>query len=229
MRKRPMILAVDDHAEILDVLKTGLSPSEFELITARSGSEALRLLEREPDCIILDIMMPAIDGIEVLKRIRERSDVPVLFLTAKNALDDRVAGLRLGADDYIVKPFSIVELTARIRAALRRPRVLTTTPLVYEDLSLNPEDRTVRRAQRQIELTQREFDLLHVLVRSPNCIFSRSQLLSLIWHDEKMLNPNNVDVYISYLRQKIDAGHDVKLIRTVRSTGFTLSSSTLSS
>src|SRR5205814_9358231 len=102
-------------------------------------------------------MMPAIDGSEVLKRIREKSDVPVLLLTAKNALDDRVSGLRLGADDYIVKPFSVAELSARIRAALRRPRVITSSPPVYEDLWLNPDDRTVQRAQRAIELTQREF------------------------------------------------------------------------
>lgn len=171
-RERPLILAVDDHAEILDVLTAGLAPAEFELMTARGGSAALRMLDREPDCILLDIMMPAIDGMEVLKRIREKSDVPVLFLTAKNGLDDRVAGLRLGADDYMVKPFSIEELTARIRAALRRPRVIAQSPLIYEDLSLNPIERTVRRAHRQIDLTPREFDLLHVLLRSPNSIFS---------------------------------------------------------
>ncbi|HEX5275773.1 MAG TPA: response regulator transcription factor, partial [Candidatus Rubrimentiphilum sp.] len=191
-RERPLILAVDDHPEILAVLTTGLSPAEFELVTARSGGAALRMLDREPDCIVLDIMMPAIDGMEVLRRIREKSDVPVLFLTARNGLDERISGLRLGADDYIVKPFSIEELTARIRAALRRPRVIAQSPLVYEDLWLNPDDRTVRRAQRQIDLTPREFDLLHVLLRSPNCIFSRSQLLSLIWRDETALNPNNV-------------------------------------
>ncbi len=219
------VAVVDDDRMIREMLELGLSREGFEVATASDGQAAIDLVRRfDPEVIILDIMMPKIDGFTLLPMLREISHVPILMLTAKGALEDKIRSLGAGADDYLVKPFVFEELIARIQAKLRRPQLIEEKVLHWRDLSLNTDTREVRRGKEPIELTHREFDLLSVFMREPRRVFSKDHLLELVWGHDFEGGPNIVETYISYLRSKIDRpGEPGSFVRTVRSVGYGLS------
>ncbi len=219
------ILVVDDELPITELLSMALSFEGYQVSVASSGREALESAKSfRPDLIVLDVMMPDLDGFQVLKRLREeRNDTPILFLTAKDSLEDRVAGLRLGSDDYLTKPFSLAELTARIEAVLRRSHGSSTAPtrLTFTDLILDDETHEVIRAGHQVELTATEFKLLRFLMLNAGKVVSKSQILEHVWDYNFDGDANIVETYISYLRKKLDA-HGPSLIRTIRGVGYSL-------
>ncbi len=219
------VAVVDDDRLIREMLELGLSREGFEVATASDGQAALELVRRfDPEVIILDIMMPKIDGFTLLPMLREISHVPILMLTAKGALEDKVRSLGAGADDYLVKPFVFEELIARLQAKLRRPQLIEERVLQWRDLTMNTDMREVRRGKDLIELTHREFDLLSVFMREPRRVFSKDHLLELVWGHDFEGGPNIVETYISYLRSKIDRpGEPGSFVRTVRSVGYGLS------
>ncbi len=224
---RRHILIVDDEPEILGYLRRGLTFEGFRVSTAPDGETALTLAAHDPpDLVILDIMLPGMDGIAVCEDLRRHDpELPILMLTARDRVPDRVAGLESGADDYLVKPFAFIELLARIRALLRRARHRREEPhrLTYADLTLDPKARTVERAGRPIHLTAREFDLLELFLRHPNQVLTRDVILESIWgYQDDIPESNIVDVYVRYLRQKLEAGGGKRLIQTVRSVGYVL-------
>ncbi len=217
------ILAVDDDPEIRGLLKRGLSYEGYAVDVAGDGAEALaQAREREPDLVILDIMMPGIDGIEVSKRLRQAGDVPILMLTAKGTVADRVAGLESGADDYLVKPFAFDELLARVRALLRRRQPREGEILRFSDLTLNTATREVRRGNESIELTAQEFNLLELFVRHPRQVLSRHTIFERVWRFDFGGESNIIEVYVRYLRSKLEAGGKPRLIHTVRGVGYVL-------
>jgi DNA-binding response OmpR family regulator len=216
------ILIVDDEQVLVELLSTGLRYEGFAIEVAEDGLAALDIAERfHPHLVVLDWMLPGLDGYVVCQRLRARSDVAILMLTAKGGLDDRVAGLDAGADDYLVKPFKFKELLARIRAVLRRHHLSLTQRLSLGDLAVDRETREVWRGDRPIDLTPREFDLLELLIAHPRQVFSRETLLNRIWGYDHVADPNVVEVYISTLRDKI-GDKERQLIRTVRGVGYTL-------
>ncbi|MDP2917493.1 MAG: response regulator transcription factor [Dehalococcoidia bacterium] len=217
------ILAVDDDPEIRGLLKRGLSYEGYAVDVAGDGAEALaQAREREPDLVILDIMMPGIDGIEVSKRLRQAGDVPILMLTAKGTVADRVAGLESGADDYLVKPFAFDELLARVRALLRRRQPREGEILRFSDLTLNTATREVRRGNESIELTAQEFNLLELFMRHPRQVLSRDTIFERVWRFDFGGESNIIEVYVRYLRSKLEAGGKPRLIHTVRGVGYVL-------
>jgi DNA-binding response OmpR family regulator len=221
------ILIVDDEPEILGYLKRGLVFEGFRVSTALDGEIALALTTQEtPDLVILDVMLPGIDGIDVCGHLRKSNPhLPILMLTARDSVPDRVAGLESGADDYLVKPFAFIELLARIRALLRRASRRQEEPhaLGYADLELDPHAHTVRRAERPIELTAREFDLLELFLRHPNQVLTRDIILENIWgYHNGIPESNIVDVYVRYLRNKLEEAGEPRLIQTVRGVGYVL-------
>jgi len=217
------ILVVDDDPEIVRLLKRGLSYEGYRVDTAGDGAEALaKAREREPDLVILDIMMPRIDGIEVSKRLRQASDVPILMLTAKGTVADRVVGLDSGADDYLVKPFAFDELLARVRALLRRRQPKEGEILRFSDLSLNTATREVKRGNETIELTVQEFNLLELFLRHPRQVLKRDLIYERVWGYDFEGESNVIEVYIRYLRAKLEAGGRPRLIHTVRGWGYVL-------
>lgn len=219
------VLVIDDEANIADVLRMGLELEGFAVDVAVTGEEGLKLHEAlRPELIVLDLMLPDVDGFEVCSRIRSLGDALILMLTARDAMTDRVRGLDLGADDYLVKPFQFPELLARIRALLRRrPGSAATEAIRVQDLMLHPLTRTVRRGDRPIELTVREFDLLRLMMSRPHRVFDRATLLKLVWGDEFERDSNVVDVFIRRLRDKVDRGGEgPPLIHTVRGVGYVL-------
>ena len=217
------ILVVDDDPEIVSFVKRGLIYDGYEVDTAGDGSEALaKARDSEPDLVILDIMMPGIDGIEVSRRLRQASDVPILMLTAKGTVSDRVTGLDSGADDYLVKPFSFDELLARVRALLRRRQPKEGELLRFGDLSLNTATREVRRRNEIIDLTVQEFDLLELFMRHPRQVLSRDRIYARVWGYDFGGESNVIEVYVSYLRSKLEAGDMPRLIHTVRGVGYVL-------
>jgi two-component system, OmpR family, response regulator len=219
------VAVVDDEASLTDLLAMALRYEGWEVRSAADGRGALNLIrEFRPDVVVLDIMLPDLDGMRVLSRLRaDGTDVPVLFLTAKDSLDDRVAGLTAGGDDYVTKPFSLEELVARLRGLIRRSTTVvseTVDPLLQVgDLVLNEESYEVRRGDRQIELTATEFELLRFLMRNPRRVMSRMQILDRVWSYDFGGRSSIVEIYISYLRKKIDAGEE-PMIRTVRGVGY---------
>jgi two-component system, OmpR family, response regulator len=219
------VVVVDDEASLTDLLSMALRYEGWDVRTAADGHTALSLVrEFRPDVVVLDIMLPDLDGMRVLSRLRsDGTDVPVLFLTAKDSLDDRVAGLTAGGDDYVTKPFSLEELVARLRGLIRRATSIVseaTNPLLQVgDLVLNEESYEVRRGDRQIELTATEFELLRFLMRNPRRVMSRMQILDRVWSYDFGGRSSIVEIYISYLRKKIDAGEN-PMIRTVRGVGY---------
>jgi DNA-binding response OmpR family regulator len=216
------ILVVDDEQVLVELLSTGLRYEGFEVEVAEDGLSALAAASRfRPHLVILDWMLPGLDGYAVCQRLRADSDVAILMLTAKSELDDRVAGLDAGADDYLVKPFKFKELLARVRAVLRRRNLSLARRLCQGDLSLDRETRAVWRADHPIDLTPREFDLLELMIAHPRQVFSRETLLNRIWGYDHVADPNVVEVHISALREKID-DKDRQIIRTVRGVGYTL-------
>jgi two-component system OmpR family response regulator len=220
------VLVVDDERSLTDLLKMALRYEGWEIRTAETGRQALTTSrEFRPDVIVLDIMLPDIDGMSVLRRLRaDGDDVPVLFLTAKDALDDRIAGLTAGGDDYVTKPFSLEEVVARLRGLIRRstPAGGSDSPVLsLGDLTLNEDSHEVSRGGEPIELTATEYELLRFLMRNPRRVLSKAQILDRVWSYEFDGKASVVEIYISYLRKKIDAGR-APMIHTVRGAGYLL-------
>ncbi|GAB3791182.1 response regulator transcription factor [Virgibacillus kimchii] len=222
----PTILIVEDEKKLSRVLQLELEYENYQTEIAENGKDALRLLEeKEWDLVLLDIMIPELSGLEVLRRIRRTDDTtPILLLTARDEVHDKVSGLDLGANDYITKPFQIEELLARIRVHLRTPKVKQANGEVLSagDLKVDLHAHEVTHAGDQIELTPREFDLLVYLLKNKNIVLSREQLIEAVWGFDYFGDTNVVDVYIRYLRQKIDKDYGVAYIQTVRGVGYTI-------
>jgi two-component system OmpR family response regulator len=220
------LLVVDDEPYIADLLATGLRFVGFEVRTAGAGMEALTAVrEWHPDALVLDVMLPDLDGFEVTRRLRsEGRHTPVLFLTARDATEDKVSGLTIGGDDYVTKPFSLEEVIARVRAVLRRQAAVPVDDgrLRYADLVLDEDAHEVTRADQVLELTPTEFALLRYLLLNAGRVVSKSQILDHVWSYDFGGDGGVVESYVSYLRRKVDAPFDVPLIRTVRGVGYTL-------
>jgi two-component system, OmpR family, response regulator MprA len=219
------ILVVDDDPQIVSLVKRGLAYEGYTVDTADSGEKALSIaLQSPPDLVILDIMMPGLNGIEVTKRLRQGSDVPVLLLTAKGTIPDRVAGLDAGADDYLVKPFALDELLARVRAMLRRRQPQGGSIVQFADLIVNTSTREVQRGGDPIELTTREYELLLFFMRNPRQVLTRDMIYERVWGYDFGGESNIIDVYIRYIREKTEANSRSRLIHTVRGAGYVLKS-----
>jgi DNA-binding response OmpR family regulator len=217
------VLIVEDDVDIADVLRRSLRNEGYEVRTSADGIEALDVAAGfVPDLVVLDLGLPGLDGVEVCKRLRSDGDVPILMLTARAETEDRVTGLDSGADDYLVKPFERKELLARIRALLRRRPPRGTASLEVGDLTLNPDTREVRRGEREIELTNREFELLEFLMRNERLVISRERLLDEVWGYDPMAATNTIDVFISNLRRKLESGEEPRLLHTKRGAGYVL-------
>lgn len=220
----PTILVVEDDPSVRDALARALGFEGYEVDTARDGGVALSMMrEMAPDLVLLDVMMPYVDGIEVCRRIRAKGDrVPILMLTAKAAVGDRVEGLDAGADDYVTKPFALDELLARIRALLRRSSGDVGDLIVYKDLEIDPSARTATRDERALDLTKTEFDLLMLLATAPGVVIDRDTIYEEIWGIDFITSSNSLDVYIGYLRRKTESAGEPRLIHTVRGVGYVL-------
>jgi two-component system response regulator MprA len=220
------VAIVDDDSAIRTALGRALRMENYEVELFEDGLSALRSIQlRAPDAIVLDLQLPDIDGLEVCRRIRRAGDAtPILMLTARQAIDDRVEGLDAGADDYLVKPFDLAELLARLRALLRRRSVTEgdDSMLRFEDLSLNPQTREVFRGERAIELTRIEFDLLELFLSHPRQVLTREQILDLVWGYNFDSGTNSLAVYVGYLRRKLELEGEPRLIHTVRGVGYAL-------
>ena len=222
------ILVVEDEKKIATFVQRGLRECGFVVDLVLRGDEALEiLLGNHFDCVVLDIMLPGRDGLSILRVLRERSDpVPVIILTARGGIAEKIEGLNVGADDYLAKPFSIEELAARVRALIRRSSGESIVRYRIEDLTLDLATRAVRRGSRRIDLTAREFSVLECLMRAPGRVFTRSQLCQHVWEYHFDPESNLVDVYIRRLRLKVDDGEPVKLIQTVRGIGYRMGDAT---
>ncbi len=225
MDSRPArVLVVEDDDDIAQVLQRSLRIEGYEVKLAGDGVSALDAYHAFlPDLLVLDLGLPRLDGIEVAKRLRtDGEDVPILMLTARDALESRVEGLDTGADDYLVKPFERQELLARLRALLRRRPPRGMAPLVVGDLSLNPDTHEVSRGERKIDLTQREFELLEYLMRNERLVISRQRLLDEVWGYDPFSITNTIEVFVSNLRRKLEAGGEPRLLHTVRGAGYVI-------
>ena len=217
------VLVVEDDEAIADVLRRTLRQEGHEVRASADGVQALRAAEEfVPDLVILDLGLPGLDGVDVCRRLRAESDVPILILTARTDLDDRVEGLDSGADDYLVKPFERKELLARMRALMRRRPPRGSAALVVGDLRLNPDTREVSRGDREIELTNREFELLEHLMRNERLVVTREQLLEQVWGYDPAAMTNTIDVFISNLRRKLEEGGEPRMLQTKRGAGYVL-------
>jgi two-component system response regulator MprA len=221
--RAPRVLVIEDDDEIAQTLQRSLRMEGYEVRIASDGVSALDDAHAFlPDLVVLDLGLPRLDGIDVAKTLREQDDVPILMLTARDALEARVEGLDAGADDYLVKPFERQELLARLRALLRRRPPRGAAPLVCGDLQLNPDTHEVERAERQIELTQREFELLEYLMRNERIVISRQRLLDEVWGYDPFSTTNTIEVFVSNLRRKLEAGGEPRLLHTIRGAGYVL-------
>jgi two-component system response regulator MprA len=217
------ILVVDDDEKITNLLRRALSYEGYTTDIANDGHKALQLaLEHHPDLVVLDIQLPGIDGLEVCRRLREGGDEPILMLTARDEISDRVHGLDSGADDYLAKPFALEELMARIRALLRRREPETRTEMRFSDLVLDTASREARRGERVIELSAKEFDLLSLFMRNPRRVLTREQIIEQAWGYDFLGESNVIEVYVGYLRQKLEVNGEARLIHTVRGAGYVL-------
>jgi DNA-binding response OmpR family regulator len=220
------VLVVEDDEAIADVLRRSLRAEGHEVQSAADGVQALALAEQfVPDLVILDLGLPRLDGTEVLKRLRDEGDVPVLILTARTETEDRVEGLDAGADDYLPKPFEREELLARTRALLRRRPPRGSASLAVGNLLLNPDSREVKRGDREIELTNREFELLQYLAENQKLVVSRERLLEDVWGYDPFEQTNTIDVFISNLRRKLEEGGEPRMLHTKRGAGYVLKAS----
>jgi two-component system response regulator MprA len=216
------VLLIDDDRKIVSLLERGLAFEGFEVTTAPDGAAGLRAASaHHPQVVLLDIAMPEPDGFEVCRRLRLTYDVPIIMLTARDDIGDKVTALNLGADDYVAKPFAFDELLARMRAVLRRHHA-GDEPLTYLDLVIDPRTREVHRGSRAIELTGREFDLLLFFVRHPRQVLTRQQLMERLWGYDESPETNALDVHIAHLRQKLQADGRTRLIQTIRGIGYAL-------
>ena len=223
---RARVLVVEDDGDIAGVLRRSLGMEGYEVRIAGDGETALTESSVfEPDAVVLDLGLPKLDGVEVCRRLREDGDVPILMLTARDGIDSRVEGLDSGADDYLVKPFEREELLARLRALLRRRPPRGSAFMVVGDLRLNPDTREVYRGERQLELTSREFELLEYLMRNERLVVSRQALLDEVWGYHPFAETNTIDVFVSNLRRKLEAGGEERILHTVRGAGYVLRAS----
>jgi two-component system response regulator MprA len=221
------ILVVDDEPAVRDSLRRSLTFNGYQVTLASDGVEALSAIsERQPDALVLDLSMPKLDGLSTCRALRASgNDLPVLVLTARDAVSDRVAGLDAGADDYLLKPFALEELLARLRALLRRTAPSsdgTSQVLTYADLSLDPATRDVRRGDRTLSLTRTEFSLLELLLRHPRIVLDRARILDDVWGFDFATTANSLEVYVGYLRRKTELEGEPRLIHTVRGVGYVL-------
>ena len=224
MTERPArVLVVEDDDEIAQVLQRSLRLEGYDVRIAADGELALdAVVDYVPDLVVLDLGLPKLDGMEVARRLRDADDVPILMLTARDALDARVEGLDAGADDYLVKPFERQELLARLRALQRRRPPRGSASVVVGDLALNPDTHEVRRGERQIELTQREFELLEYLMRNERIVVPRQRLLEDVWGYDPFATTNTIEVFVSNLRRKLEAEGEPRLLHTIRGAGYVL-------
>ena len=219
----PRVAVIDDEPRIRELLELTLGHHGYAVRTAPDGPAGLDLVRGwEPDLIVLDVMMPRISGIELLPMLRRVTDAPIVMLSARGEVETKVEGLAHGADDYLSKPFEMSELLAHINAKLRRPHLETRNVITYADVAVNLDEHTVTRAGTRIELSPLEFGLLLTLIKRPRRVFTRDELLDLVWGNEKEVGQNAVERYISYLRAKLDEGFATTLIHTVRGAGYTL-------
>ncbi|GGA09730.1 response regulator transcription factor [Okeania sp. KiyG1] len=218
------ILVVEDEAKLAQFIELELKYEGYQVTVANDGFAGITMArEIKPDLIILDWMLPGLSGLELCRRLRTTGDkVPIILLTAKDDVSDRVAGLDAGADDYVLKPFSVEELLARVRAHLRRTQEPNPDLLMFEDLSLNRSTREVYRDNRAIELTAKEFDLLEYLMAHPRQVLTRDRILETVWGYDFMGDSNIIEVYIRYLRLKLESNDEKRLIQTVRGVGYVL-------
>lgn len=220
----PRILVVDDDPKMLSLMRRGLSFAGYAADLAADGEEALAIArDNPPDLVVLDVMLPGLDGVEVCRRLRAGDrELPILMLTAKGRVPDRVAGLDAGADDYLVKPFAFDELLARIRALLRRARPGEEELLRFADLTANPATREVERGSRRIELTTKEYELLVFFLRHPRQVLSRDLIFERVWGLDFLGGSNVIDVHVMRLRDKLEAGGEPRLLHTLRGAGYSL-------
>jgi DNA-binding response OmpR family regulator len=224
--RSPRVLVVEDDDEIAQVLQRSLRLEGYEVRVAGDGVKALEEAHAFlPDLVILDLGLPRLDGIEVARHLRQRDDTPILMLTARDAVESRVEGLDSGADDYLVKPFDRQELLARLRALLRRRPPRGAAKLVVGDLMLNPDTHEVTRGDRAVDLTQREFELLEYLMRNERIVVSRQRLLDEVWGYDPFSVTNTIEVFVSNLRRKLEAGGEPRLLHTIRGAGYVLRAS----
>jgi DNA-binding response OmpR family regulator len=221
--REPRVLVVEDDEDIALALQRSLRMEGYEVRIAGDGEAALDSAGAfHPDLVVLDLGLPKLDGIEVARRLRADGDVPILMLTARDALESRVAGLDSGADDYLVKPFERQELLARLRALLRRRPPRGSASMAVGDLTLNPDTHEVHRDGRSIELTQREFELLEYLMRNERIVVPRQRLLEEVWGYDPFATTNTIEVFVSNLRRKLEAGGEPRLLHTIRGAGYVL-------
>jgi two-component system response regulator MprA len=230
---RPRVLVVDDDRAVRESLRRSLEFNGYDVALAADGADALAGIARSaPDAVVMDVMMPRLDGIEATKALRSAgNDLPILVLTARDTVGDRVEGLDAGADDYLAKPFALEELLARLRALLRRAQApddiddVDAQGLTFSDLSLNPLTREVRRGEREIDLTRTEFALLEMFMRRPRRVLDRSFILEEVWGYDFPTTANSLEVYVGYLRRKTESEGEARLIHTVRGVGYVLKES----
>jgi two-component system, OmpR family, response regulator MprA len=221
--RQARVLIVEDDDDIAQVLQRSLRLEGYETRIAGDGEAALGAAnDFVPDLVVLDLGLPKLDGMDVARRLRAADDVPILMLTARDALAARVEGLDAGADDYLVKPFERQELLARLRALLRRRPPRGSASLVVADLSLNPDTHEVRRGERVVELTQREFELLEYLMRNERIVVPRQRLLEDVWGYDPFATTNTIEVFVSNLRRKLEGGGEARLLHTIRGAGYVL-------
>ena len=221
--REPRVLVVEDDEDIALALQRSLRMEGYEVRIAPDGEAALDSAGAfHPDLVVLDLGLPKLDGIEVARRLREGGDVPILMLTARDATESRVEGLDSGADDYLVKPFERQELLARLRALLRRRPPRGSASMAVGDLTLNPDTHEVHRGERSIELTQREFELLEYLMRNERIVVPRQRLLEEVWGYDPFATTNTIEVFVSNLRRKLEAGGEPRLLHTIRGAGYVL-------
>ena len=218
------ILVVDDEPAVRESLERALRLDGYEVALARDGHEGLaKLRESAPDAVVLDLLMPSMDGLELCRELRAAGDrTPVLMLTARDGVSDRVAGLDAGADDYLVKPFALEELQARLRALLRRTGDLNGGALAWGDLSMDLGTREVKRGHRRLELTRTEFELLRIFLEHPRQVLGRSTIFESVWGYDFGGSSNSLEVYVGYLRRKLEAGGESRVLQTVRGVGYAL-------
>ena len=220
----PHLLVIDDDWHITELLRRTLAHAGYSVAVASTGDEGLRaVIDRTPDLIVLDVMMPGIDGYEVTRRLRMGgTTAPILMLTARGEVIDRVQGLRGGADDYLIKPFALDELLARVEVLLRRGQIATQEVLRFDDLTLNTSTHEAQRGMRVLDLSSTEYALLEVLLRRPRQVLSRAVLMERVWGYDFGGDSNVLDVYIGYLRAKLEAAGEPRLIQTMRGIGYVL-------